>query len=180
MLLLAVEYRLANKGKKTTMMKTHKLVWSFLVLTLAGVVPAVSQMVVMEGSPDFVAIQQLGLDIDSTWNCRDAKCFSDLFLEEADFRFYTGQMMRGRKEIEQFFATIFTELPADLHHETKGEHHRYLTHDVIISDGVVFVYPESATEEQVQFRPILLTSVAQKKDGRWRLAAVRLMVRPQE
>jgi len=145
------------------MMKTHTLVWSFLALTLAGVAPAVSQMMVKEGSADFVAIQQLGLDIDSTWNRRDAKDFSDLFLEDADFRFYTGQMLRGRKQIEQFFATSFAELPADLYHETKGEHHRYLTPDVAISDGVIFVYPEGATEEQAHSRPVLFTSVARRR-----------------
>lgn len=162
------------------MMKTHTIVWGLLGLTLAGVVPAVSQVLVKEGSPDFVALQQLALDIDSTWNRRDAKGFSELFLEDADFRFYTGQMMRGRKEIEQFFAASFAELPADLHHETKAEHSRYLTPDVTISDAVVLVYPQGATEEQAHSRPILSTGVAKKKDGRWRLAAVRLMVPPQE
>jgi uncharacterized protein (TIGR02246 family) len=127
-----------------------------------------------------VAIQQLLLDVDSTWNRRDAKGFSELFLEDADFRFFTGQMLQGRKEIEEFFAASFAELPADRRHETRGEQYRYLTPDLIIGNSVIFVYPEGATEEQAHSRPILSTGVAMKKDGRWRLAAVRLMVPQQE
>jgi uncharacterized protein (TIGR02246 family) len=161
-------------------MRIHTTVLSLVALTLAGVLPAFSQKLVPEGSPDFVAIEQLLLDVDSTWNRRDAKGFSDLFLEDADFRFYTGQMLRGRKEIEQFFTASFAELPADLRHETRGEHYRYLTPDLIIGDSVIFVYPEGATEEQAHSRPILSTGVAMKKDGRWRLATVRLMVPQQE
>jgi uncharacterized protein (TIGR02246 family) len=161
-------------------MKTHAIVWSLLALILAGAAPSFSQTLVKEGSPDFVAIQKLVMDIDSTWNRRDAKGFSELFTQDADFRFYTGQMMRGRKEIEQFFAASFAELPADLIHETRGEHYRYLTPDAIIGDGVVFVYPEGATEEQARSRPVLSTAVAMKKDGRWRFTAVRLMLPPQE
>lgn len=161
-------------------MKIHTIVWSLLALTLAGVAPAVSQTLVKEGSPDFVAIQQLVLNIDSTWNRRDAKGFGELFLEDAEFRFYTGQMLRGRKEIEQYFAASFAEMPADLRHETRVEHYRYLTPDVTIGDGVVFIYPEGATEEQAHSRPIFSTGVAVKKDGRWRFAAVRLMVPPEE
>jgi uncharacterized protein (TIGR02246 family) len=161
-------------------MRVHTIVSSLVALTLAGALPASSKTLVPKGSPDFVAIQQLLLDVDSTWNRRDAKGFSELFLEDADFRFYTGQMLRGRKEIEQFFTASLAELPADLRHETRGEHYRYLTPDLIIGDSVVFVHPEGATEEQAHSRPILSTGVAMKKDGRWRLAAVRLMVPQQE
>ena len=90
-------------------------------------------------------------------------------------------MLRGRKEIERFFAASFAELPADLRHETRGGgRYRYLAPDVIIGNSVIFVYPEGATEEQAHSRPILSTGVVMKKDGRWRLAAVRLMVPQQE
>lgn len=161
-------------------MRTYTSVWTLVALTLAGVVPAVSQTRVQEGSPDFVAIQQVLLDVDSTWNSRDAKGFSELFLEDADLRFYTGRILRGRRAIEQFFAASFAELPADLRHETRGEHYRYTTPDVMIGDSVIFAYPEGAKEEQAHSRPILSTGVAVKKDGRWGLAAVRLMVPQQD
>lgn len=161
-------------------MRTPTIVLSVVTLTLVGVLPASSQTLVPEGSPDFVAIQQILLDVDSTWNRRDAKGFGDLFLEAADFRFYTGRMLRGREEIEQYFAASFAELPADIRHETRGEQYRYLAPNVIIGESVIFVYPESATEEEAHSRPILSTGIALKRDGRWRLAAVRLMLPQQE
>ena len=161
-------------------MRTHGHIYSLLTPTLPETIPAASQTLVKEGSPDFVAVHQLASDIDSAWNRRDPKGFSELFLNDGDFQFDTGQMLRGREQITDYYATsLFPSMPAEFRHKTKRHRLRYLTPDVVIGDGSVLISRAGAVEEEEPHPSLLFTCVAVKRDGKWHIAAVRLMV-PQE
>jgi uncharacterized protein (TIGR02246 family) len=40
-------------------------------------------------------------DLDAAWNARDADALASLFHEDADFQFYSGLMLRGRRLIQR-------------------------------------------------------------------------------
>jgi uncharacterized protein (TIGR02246 family) len=110
-------------------------------------------------------------------NRRDAASFSALFIEDADFQWHTGVVPKNRKEICEYFAHAFKEMPLDYRHRTTFQRIRFLKPDVAIGDGIVVIARAGAAENAEPYLRVLLTAVGKKSNGAWRIAAVRLTLR---
>jgi uncharacterized protein (TIGR02246 family) len=156
-----------------------KTPWSavvFLGLMLAASIPAASRDLEQKRSADIAAIRQVPADLDAAWNRRDAAALGELFLDDADFQWHTGELLSGRRQIEQYFGTVvFKQMPPDFRHTTTIQRLRFLGPDVAIGDGTIVVAREGAAESEKPYLRVLFTCVGQKSNGRWRMAAVRLM-----
>jgi uncharacterized protein (TIGR02246 family) len=121
---------------------------------------------------------QLISDFDAAWNARDAEALASLFHEDADFQFYNGLMLRGRRLIQRVYASsIFPSLPEGLRHKTEPERIRLLSETVALGDARVAILDanEDDAQKRVQ-RVISATIVLTKGDECWAISAVRLMV----
>ncbi|OGF61588.1 MAG: hypothetical protein A2Y62_16950 [Candidatus Fischerbacteria bacterium RBG_13_37_8] len=158
-------------------MRTNCSVIVFLGFILVACIPAGSQNHDKKQSADIAAIQQVSANLDAAWNRHDAAALSELFLDNADFQWHTGELLSGRKQIEQYFSTIvFKQMPADYRHKTMIQRLRFLEEDVAIGDGTIVVFREGAAENEKPYLSVLFTCVGQKNNGHWRIAAVRLML----
>ncbi len=145
----------------------------------SGSVPAAARGQGDERVADTVAIRQVSASLDAAWNRRDAAALGGLFLDDADFQWHTGEVLSGRKQIEQYFAAVvFSQLPADFRHLTMIRRLRFLGPDAAIGDGTIVVAREKAAEGEAPHLSVLFTCVGQKIDGIWKIAAVRLMLVP--
>ena len=126
--------------------------------------------------PDPTAIHQLGIDFDAAWNRRDATAVAALFLDDADFQVPRGDMFRGREQIEQFYARAFAKMPGDRRHSIRCQHVQFLATDVAIADGPALIFRAGTAADDEPRQRVLFTFVAQQRDSRWRIAALRTMV----
>lgn len=158
-------------------MKSLWFAMFFLGLTIAPSIPAASKNPEKKESKEIAAIKQLSLDLDAAWNRHDAVALSELFLEDADFQWHTGDVLKNRKQIEQYFSmSVFKDMPMDRRHTSTLQRIRFLRPDIAIGDGTVVVSRVGAPENEKPSLSVLFTSVAQKKQGHWHIAAVRLML----
>lgn len=123
---------------------------------------------------DQQSVLQLAVQIDGSWNRRDAAAFADLFVPDGDFRFYSGPWIRGRAAIAAFWQNeVFPGLPESMRHSILIQRVRFVTEHVAIGDGLLRFVDVSAGSER-----ILLerdgTLVAVKQNGRWLISAIRL------
>jgi uncharacterized protein (TIGR02246 family) len=152
--------------------------WTALVIlgvSLAASVPAVAQKPDGARAAEIAAIQEARKNLDAAYDRRDVEAFSGLFLEDADFQWPNGALLRGREEIRQYFAKSFATMPADWRHITTFARIRFLGPDVAIGDGTLVIARAGAAENEKPYMKVLLTSVGKKEGGRWRIAAVRLI-----
>jgi uncharacterized protein (TIGR02246 family) len=157
-------------------MKTRWFAMIFLGLTIASSNPTASQNLAKIDSKDTVAIKQLALDLDAAWNKYDAVAFSVLFIDEADFQYWDGALLKNRKEIEQYYSTqVFKNMQPGMRHTSTLQRIRFIEKDIAIGDGTLVITREGASENEKPALSALFTSIAQKKDGQWHIAAVRLM-----
>jgi uncharacterized protein (TIGR02246 family) len=149
---------------------------AFLGFFLVSSIPMVSQDIEPQRSADVAAIRQVNADLDLAWNRRDPAALGELFLDHVDFQWHTGELLQERSQIEQYFGTVvFKQMPPDFRHKTTIQRLRFLGPDVAIGDGTIVVAREGAAENEKPYFHVLFTCVGQKSDGRWRIAAVRLM-----
>jgi uncharacterized protein (TIGR02246 family) len=128
--------------------------------------------------PDLIKTsQKMVEDFDRAWNERDPRALAELFVEDADFQFHNGLLVRGRKRIQRYYAEkVFPSLPVGMKHITRSARVRVITDGVIIGDGKVDLVDENETgpEKRVQ-RRLKVTTIAVKKAESWRFTAVRVM-----
>lgn len=157
-------------------MKTFWYTMIFLGFSLAASIPATSQNTDKKHSKDIAALKQLSLDIDSAWNSHNAVVFSELFLDDADFQYWDGYLLKDRKQIEQYYSSnVFKNIPSDLRHKGTIQHIRFLGPDIAIGDGKLVIAKAGAAENEKPNVNVLFTCVAKKNHGHWRIAALRLM-----
>ena len=125
------------------------------------------------GAPS--ATQQVRDSLDAAWNWRDAAAFSKIFLEDADFQWHNGVLLKNREEIRQHFTNEFKSIPEEFRHITTFQRLRLLRPDIAIGDGTVVIAREGAADKEKPFMKVLLTCVGKKVNGQWRIAAVRLI-----
>jgi uncharacterized protein (TIGR02246 family) len=157
-------------------MKSLRFDLCFLILFLVISFSANSQSPDKKELKEITAVKQLSHDLDSAWNRHDAVALSELFLDDADLQYWDGVVLNGRKEIEQYYSTkVFKNTPADMLHKGTLQRIRFIKKDVVIGDGTLVIYRKGAVMDEKPALSALFTSVAQKTDGKWRIAAVRLM-----
>ena len=157
-------------------MRTQWIALVFFGFSLLPSIPGNSQNPDKKQIADIAAIKQAGANLDAAYNRRDAKAFSELFLDDADFQWHTGDLLKNRKEIEQYFTNSFKVMPADYRHITTFQRIRFLKPDVAIADGTVVIAREGAAENEKPILSVLFTCAGQKIKGQWRIAAIRLML----
>jgi uncharacterized protein (TIGR02246 family) len=157
-------------------MKTHWIVLVFLGFSMAVSNPVASQNPDKKQSVDIGAIKHAAAELDAAYNRRDAVAFSEIFLEDADFQWHTGTLLKDRKEIEEHFTNAFKNMPADYRHITAFQRIRFLVPDIALSDGTVVIARKGAAENEKPYLSVLFTCVGQKVKGQWKIAAIRLML----
>jgi uncharacterized protein (TIGR02246 family) len=156
-------------------MKTHWIAMVFIGFSLAVSTPGTCQNPNNKQSNDIAAIKQTGANLDAAYNRRDAVAFSNFFMEDADFLWHTGVLLKDRKEIEQDFSNSFKRMPADFRHITTFQRIRFLNPDIAIADGTVVIAREGAAENEKPVLSVLFTCVGKKIKGVWKIAAIRLI-----
>jgi uncharacterized protein (TIGR02246 family) len=156
-------------------MATKLTVLVLLGVFLAAALPAATQSPDKKQAAEVAVIQHVMEQLDAAYNRRDAAAFSAYFLEDADFQWHTGALLRNREEIEQHFSVSFKTMPADYRHITELKRIRFLTADIGIGDGTVVIARAGAATSEKPYMKVLLTGVAKKEKGQWRIAAVRLI-----
>jgi uncharacterized protein (TIGR02246 family) len=157
-------------------MRTLWIAMVFFGFSFVASIPAASQNPDKKQSAEIAAIKQIGANLDAAYNRRDAVAFSELFLEDADFQWHTGELLKNRKEIGQHFTKAFKLMPADYRHITTFQRIRFLKQDLAIGDGTVVIAREGAAENEKPYLSVLFTGVGKKVKGQWRIAAIRLML----
>jgi uncharacterized protein (TIGR02246 family) len=156
-------------------MKTRWMVMIFLGFFVAASVPAESQKPDEKQAAEIAAIQQNRANLDAAYNRRDAAALSELFLEDGDFQWHTGALLKGREEIRQYFANSFKSMPADYRHVTEFQRIRFLGPDIAIGDGTIVIARAGAAADEKPYMKVLMTCVGKRENGKWRIAAVRLI-----
>jgi len=157
-------------------MRTLHVIGILVGALLAVSAPAFAQNPETNHSVEVSAIEKVKADLDSAYNKRDAAAFSALFLEDADFQWHTGEVLKDRKQIQEHFANAFKIMPPEYRHITTFQRIRFLTPDIAIGDGTVVIARDGAPANEEPYLKVLLTSVGKKVNGVWRIAAVRLIL----
>lgn len=84
----------------------------------------------MDNAKDAAMIQQVLADFVEAWNRHDARAFSMVFTEDADFTNVRGMSAHGRATIEAFHAPMFATRFKDSHQEITSSQVRFLRPDV--------------------------------------------------
>jgi uncharacterized protein (TIGR02246 family) len=123
---------------------------------------------------DKEAVLQLPVEIDRTWNERNAHAYAALFDADGDFRFHNGQWIKGRKAIEQYWGEgVFPTLPKGMRHISTPRSGRFVTDEVAIGEGTIRLVEQVDGRERVHLEAEC-TLLAVKKNARWYISAVRL------
>ncbi|MBN1791963.1 MAG: SgcJ/EcaC family oxidoreductase [Bacteroidales bacterium] len=157
-------------------MRTLWIAIVFLGFSLAVSIPAFSQNPDKKHLTDSLAIQQISANLDAAWNIHDALAFSNLFLEDADFQWHTGDLLKDKKQIEQYFSASFKQIPPEYRHHTTIKRLRFIDPDIAIGDGTIVIVREGATENEKPYMSVLFTCIGKKIDDNWRIAAVRIIL----
>jgi uncharacterized protein (TIGR02246 family) len=124
---------------------------------------------------DIQAVFQLTKELDKRWNQHDPAAFADLFENDADFRFYKGDWVKGKTAIESFWkGEVFPSMPEIVKHRIIVKRVRFVSPNLAIGDGVLQFVDSSGGTEYIQVEREG-TLIAVKKGGRWIISAVRLV-----
>ena len=80
-------------------------------------------------------IHKVLADFIKAWNEHDARAFSNVFAEDADFTNVFGQGASGRAEIEKFHAPMFASIFKNTHQTISKTKIRYIKPDVAAVDA---------------------------------------------
>jgi uncharacterized protein (TIGR02246 family) len=161
-------------------MKTLTIILAMLGFVLAAGNPVFPQGNDKRQEQDIAAIKETGGKLDDTYNRRDAEAFSALFLEDADFQWPSGAVLKDRSQVREHFASSFKTMPADYRHISTFDRIRFITPGVAIGDGTVVIAKAGAKENEKPYFSFLFTCIGKKVNGEWKVAAIRLSVVPGE
>ena len=125
---------------------------------------------------DIQLVLQIAADLDDAWNSRDAKAFAALFDDYADFQLHTGLLIQGKAAIEKFWAEqVFPGVPDPMRHEITPKMIRFTSEKAAIGDGMLKISMNTDKGEMVHLESGG-TMLLIKKEDRWLIAAIRLIV----
>jgi uncharacterized protein (TIGR02246 family) len=113
--------------------------------------------------------------LDATWNARDANRISQLFAEDASFRFTdSGLSLEGRATIYEFFAKQFSRQAPELRHVTHIRDIRMVAAHVVAVDAHIEVVkaPQNGTPRVV--RSFAAFALMQESSDAWKLRLLRV------
>lgn len=124
-------------------------------------------------------IRKVLADFEAAWNRHDAKAFSMVFSEDADFTNVRGQGATGRSAVEKFHSTPFATIFKDTHLEITETKIRFIKADVAAIDAQWEM--TGAKSPEGQDRPLrkgLLSFVMTREGGTWFIAVMHNMDLP--
>jgi uncharacterized protein (TIGR02246 family) len=117
---------------------------------------------------DEEAIKKVLADFVWAWNKHDAKAFSMVFAEDADFTNVRGVSAHGRVEIEKFHASRFVTKFKDTHQKITEIKIRVIKPDVAAVDARwEMIGAKDQQGQDIPFRKGLLNFVMTKAGDRW-------------
>jgi uncharacterized protein (TIGR02246 family) len=160
-------------GKDDTVRKTPMILGAggLLALLIAGLVgmgygqPARSPAGAREADEE--AIRKSSLEFVRAFQKADAKAIAAMWTEGAEYRDDSGDVIRGRAEIEKAYADYFKSKPKGKIEVDVGSI-RFLSRDAAIEEGVLRLIPSGADLPSSTY----YTALHVREDGRWKIAAV--------
>lgn len=122
------------------------------------------------------AIKQLLDRFIEAWNRHDAKEFSLVFAEDADFTNVGGKSAHGRTEVEKFHAPKFATNLKDSHQKITETKIRFITRDVAAVDARwEMTGARRADGQEVALRKGLLNFIMTRANGEWLIKVMHNM-----
>jgi uncharacterized protein (TIGR02246 family) len=130
---------------------------------------------------DEKGIKQVLAGIVEAWNSHDAKAFSMVFAEDADFTNVVGMSAHGRTEIEKFHAPMFATWFKDTHLTMTDTKIRFITPEVAAVDAHwEMTGVKDRGGHDIPPRKGLLNSVMTHSKGQWLITVLHNMDLPQQ
>ena len=124
-------------------------------------------------------IKKVLTDFTDAWNKHDAKAFSNVFSEDADFTNVVGKGSTGRNEIEKFHAPGFSTRWKDSYQKITQSKIRFIKPDVAAVDAWWEMTGIKGPEGQdMQQRKGLLNFIITKNNETWLITIMHNMDLP--
>lgn len=107
----------------------------FLILSIGAVETTSGQARLTGNAKEEEGIRKVLADFREAWNKHDAKAFSTVFAEDADFTNVGGKSAHGRAEVEKFHAPRFATKFRDTHLKITEIKIRFVKPDVAAVDA---------------------------------------------
>lgn len=114
---------------------------------------------------DTAAIKQTVATFQDTWNSHDAHAVAMHYVEDGDFSSVKAEDSRGRKQLEEHYATIFSTFLKNAHTTDTVRSIRFLSPDIASVDIDWLVTDPTAPGGVL--RKGLLTWIVTKRNGQW-------------
>ena len=130
---------------------------------------------------DEKGIKQVLTAFVEAWNHHDAKAFSMVFAEDADFTNVRGMSAHGRTEVEKFHAPRFATKFKDSNQKTAEIKIRFITPDVAAVDARWEMTGAKGPDGQdIPLRKGLLNFIMTRSSGQWLIMIMHNMDLPQQ
>ena len=124
-------------------------------------------------------IKKVLTDFTDAWNKHDAKAFSNVFSEDADFTNVRGTSAHGRSEVEKFHAPLFTTRFKDTYQKITQSKIRFIKPDVAAVDAWWEMTGVKSPEGQdMSPRKGLLNFIITKNGDKWLITVMHNMDLP--
>jgi uncharacterized protein (TIGR02246 family) len=126
------------------------------------------------------AIKEVLIRFVEAWNRHDAKAFSMVFAEDADFTNVRGMGAHGRMQIEKFHAPKFTTNLKDSHQTITETKIRFITPEVAAVDARWEMTGARRVEgQEVRLRKGLLNFIMTRSHSQWLIKVMHNMELPE-
>ena len=161
-------------------MKRAFLSLPLLIILISSSVP--SQTVTPPSrEQDEKGIKQVLTAFVEAWNHHDAKAFSMVFAEDADFTNVRGMSAHGRAEVEKFHAPRFATKFKDSNQKIAEIRIRFITPDVAAVDARWEMTGAKGPDGQdIPLRKGLLNFIMTRSSGQWLIMIMHNMDLPQQ
>ena len=130
---------------------------------------------------DEKGIKQVLTAFVEAWNHHDAKAFSLVFAEDADFTNVRGMSAHGRAEVEKFHAPRFATKFKDSNQKIAEIRIRFITPDVAAVDARWEMTGAKGPDGQdIPLRKGLLNFIMSRSSGQWLIMIMHNMDLPQQ
>ncbi|MGH9900770.1 MAG: SgcJ/EcaC family oxidoreductase [Pyrinomonadaceae bacterium] len=128
---------------------------------------------------DEAAIRKVLADFVEGWNKHDARAFSMVFAEDADFTNVRGVSAHGRAEVEKFHAPLFATRFRDTNQKMTKTKVRFIKPDVAAVDAWWEMTGAKGAEGQdIPLRKGLLNFVMTREGAKWFITVMHNMDLP--
>jgi uncharacterized protein (TIGR02246 family) len=130
---------------------------------------------------DEKGIRQVLTAFVDAWNRHDAKAFSMVFAEDADFTNVRGMSAHGRTEVEKMHAPRFATNFKDSNQKISEAKIRFITPDVAAVDARwEMTGAKGPDSQEIPLRKGLLNFIMTRSSGQWLIMIMHNMDLPQQ